>query len=74
MYAIHTSAMPIGAERLSKAVRTAGRIVALLLGFALVIGAVVSLRFALYEYGHGNAPLVRHLFGALVPGPDQTSR
>ncbi len=24
--------------------------------------------------GTGNAPLVRHLFGALVPGPDQTSR
>lgn len=38
------------------------------------IAAEQLLRFALYEYEHGNAPLVRHLIDTLVSGPDQTSR
>ena len=74
MYALQANPMPIATERLPKALRMAGRFALTLMGFALVIGAVISLRFALYEYGHGGATLVRHLLGAPVPGPDQTNR
>ena len=74
MHALHASASPVTAEHLSRLLRGLGRFAILLLDFALVIGAVVSLRFGLYEYGHGNAPLVRHMIGTLVSGLDQTSR
>ena len=74
MYALHANATAVTPEHLPKALRMAGRFALTLMGFALVIGAVISLRFALYEYGHGDATLVRHLLGAPLPGPDQTSR
>jgi membrane-anchored glycerophosphoryl diester phosphodiesterase (GDPDase) len=62
------------ADTVAEVLRKAVRFVLLLLGFALVIAAVVSLRFALYEYGHGNTALVRQVAGTLLSGFDQTSR
>ena len=74
MYALHPTSMPGATENLPKFLSSIGRFTALLVGCALIVGAVVSLRFALYEYGHGNGPLVRQLVGALASSPGQTSR
>jgi hypothetical protein len=74
MYALQANPMPIATERLPKALRMAGRFALTLMGFAPVIGAVISLRFALYEYGHGDSGLVRRLLDAPVADPVQTSR
>jgi hypothetical protein len=74
MHALHATSMPGTTEHLPTLLSGIGRFTALLLGCALIVGAVVGLRFALYEYGHGNGPLVRQLVGALVSGPGQTSR